>query len=60
MELRCQLRTKNTECRVNAFRGGGGGPILSRDGQGKVIHSILASVGRLSAEGAHQQSLERR
>lgn len=59
MEPKCELTTKHSECRVNAFRGRGG-PTLSRDGQGNVIHSFLASVGRLSGEGVSQQSLEGR
>ena len=69
MEPKYKLRTKSSECRVNAF-GAGGGPTLSRDGQGNVIHSIPAPglprawedsrVGRLSGEGASQQSLEGR
>lgn len=60
MEPKYKLRTKSSECRVNAL-GAGGGPTLSRDGQGNVIHSIPAPglprawedsrVVRLSGEG---------
>lgn len=39
---------------------GRGSPTPSRGGKGKVIHSIPGSMGRISEEGASQQSLEGR
>lgn len=49
---------QSSECIVNAFWGVGGPP--SSDGQGKVVPSVTSSMGRLSEEGATQQSLEGR